>query len=208
MNKINYDEKFSEITSSLNGRRSLLLHACCAPCSSAVLERVTPFFDVTLLFFNPNITDEEEYYKRLKELERFVGIVYGEKIKVIDGGFSPYSFFAAAKGLENEREGGARCSVCYEQRLLKCAALAKDKNYDFFGTTLSVSPYKDADRLNSIGGALERKFGVQYLYSDFKKRQGYVRSIELSKQYGLYRQNYCGCVFSQAIKGEKEPIRR
>lgn len=203
MEKINYDKLFNGIIEGLNGNKRLLLHACCAPCSSAVLERVKPYFQVTLFFYNPNITEREEYEKRLSELRRFVSIAHGGAIEVIDGGYDPDLFFAAAKGLEKENEGGARCEVCYYERLKKTAELAKKGEYDYFCTTLSVSPYKNADKLNKIGGDLAEKIGVNYLYSDFKKQQGYVRSIELSKEYGLYRQNYCGCVFSENQAKEK-----
>ena len=195
-NKINYDDIFLKTVGGLSDKKSLLLHACCAPCSSAVLERVTPYFSVTLYFYNPNITDKGEYEKRLKELYRFVNAVYGEAVKIIDGGFDPDVFFDKTKGLEKEAEGGARCSVCYYERLDKTASLAKKGGFDYFCTTLSVSPYKNAEKLNRIGSTLSEKYGVEYLVSDFKKRQGYVRSIELSKEYDLYRQNYCGCVFS------------
>ena len=197
--KINYDKSFIKTVESLSEKKRLLLHACCAPCSSAVLERVAPHFDVTLFFYNPNITEKAEYEKRLSELYRFVEAVYGNSVRVIDGGFSPEVFFEKTKGLEKEKEGGERCSVCYRERLFKTAKLAKEEGFDFFCTTLSVSPHKDAARLNEIGADLERGYRVKYLFSDFKKRKGYVRSIELSKEYGLYRQNYCGCVFSKAL---------
>ena len=205
MNKINYDELFCSIVEKLSkdglGKKpTLLLHACCAPCSSAVLERVVPHFAVTLFFYNPNITDRLEYDKRLDELRRYADIRYGGKLPIIDGGFSAEDFFFAVKGLEREPERGARCTVCYYQRLNACAALSKDMGFDYFGTTLTVSPFKDADRLNETGGALADKYGTEYLFSDFKKKQGYVRSIELSKEYGLYRQNYCGCPFSVNTK--------
>lgn len=196
--KTNYDEFFINTVNALANKPTLLLHACCAPCSSSVLERVTPHFETTLFYYNPNITDEEEYYKRLAELKRLVDNVYGGKIPIVDGGYCPQVFFEGAKGLEGENEGGARCSVCYRQRLDKTAERAKDGGFDFFCTTLSVSPYKNADKLNETGKAAEEVFGVKYLLSDFKKRQGYVRSIELSKELGLYRQDYCGCVFSKA----------
>ena len=153
---------------------------------------------MTLYFYNPNITDEAEYRKRLAELERFAFAVYGDQVKVEDGGFCAEEFFAAAKGLENEPERGARCTVCYGQRLEKSAYRAINGCFDYFCTTLSLSPYKDAERINAIGASLEEKLGVKFLPSDFKKSGGYSRSIELSKEYGLYRQNYCGCVFSLA----------
>ena len=203
MTKVNYDKAFNETIGALVEKKRLLLHACCAPCSSAVLERVVPYFDVTLYFYNPNITERDEYELRLSELKRFVLKAYGGAMEIIDGGYDPEVFFAFSKGLEKEREGGARCGVCYLERLGKTAELAKSGGYDYFCTTLSVSPYKDADKLNQIGGALAEKVGVNYLFSDFKKQQGYVRSIELSKEYGLYRQNYCGCVFSKAQAEEK-----
>ena len=197
MPKNNYDKIFTEIVESLPERKSLLLHACCAPCSSSVLERVTPYFSVTLFYYNPNITERGEYEKRLAELRRFVSHVYGDTITILDGGYSPELFFERSKGLEGEKEGGARCKICYRERLSKTAEVAKNGGFDYFCTTLSVSPFKDAESLNAIGRDLEKIYGVDYLYSDFKKRQGYVRSIELSKEYGLYRQNYCGCVFSE-----------
>ena len=197
MNKVDHDLQFENTVKSFDGKKSLLLHACCAPCSSSVLERVTPFFDVTLFFYNPNITDKTEYDKRLKELERYVAAVYEKTVKIIDGGFSPAEFFVAAKGLENEPERGKRCTVCYGQRLEKSAYMAINGGFDYFCTTLSVSPYKDAERINAIGSELEKKLGAKFLPSDFKKKDGYRRSIELSREWGLYRQNYCGCVFSK-----------
>ena len=204
MNKINYDLQFNDIVRSFNGKKRLLLHACCAPCSSSVLERVTPFFDVTLFFYNPNITDESEYYKRLKELERFVATVYGKTVGLIDGGYCPHNFYDMVKGLENEPERGKRCTVCYSERLEKTAYKSIDGNFDYFCTTLTLSPHKDADRINAIGFSLEKKTGAKYLPSDFKKRNGYVRSIELSREYGLYRQNYCGCEYSQMRSYNKD----
>ena len=201
MNNINYDKLFKEYVSSLNGKKQkLLLHACCAPCSSSVLERVTPYFDVTLFFYNPNITDKVEYDYRLKELYRFVHLVYGDKVKILEGDYNPQVFFHLAVGLENLSEGGARCFNCYDERLKVTAKMAKEGGYDLFCTTLSVSPYKNAEKLNQIGFALENSVGVKFLPADFKKQQGYVRSIELSKEYDLYRQNYCGCVYSQPQK--------
>ena len=196
MNRINYDKIFRETAENLDGKKSLLLHVCCAPCSSAVLERVVPHFDVTLFFYNPNITDENEYHKRLNELVRFIKTAYGEAIPIVDGGYMPETFYGYSAGLEKEREGGARCFKCYRERLTQTAKYAKDNNFDFFCTTLSVSPYKNAEKLNEIGGELAETFEIRYLFSDFKKEQGYVRSIELSKFYGLYRQNYCGCEYS------------
>ena len=201
----NYDALFDKETASFQGKRKLLLHACCAPCSSSVLERVTPFFDVTAYFYNPNITDEEEYYKRLKELERFCSLVYGDGVKIVDGGFSPEVFYSFSKGLEGEPERGGRCTLCYNSRLEKAAFYAAENGFDLFCTTLTLSPHKDAVRINEAGRRYGESYGVKYLFSDFKKKGGYLRSIELSKEYGLYRQNYCGCEFSAraAIKREK-----
>lgn len=195
--KINYDNEFLNYVKNLDGKKKLLLHACCAPCSSSVLERVTPYFDVTLFFYNPNITDKKEYDYRLSELYRFVKTVYGDKVKILEGYYKPDKFFELAKGKEDLLEGGARCFSCYEERLYETAKVAKAGFYDCCCTTLSVSPYKNAEKLNLIGQEISNKLGVEFLPSDFKKRQGYVRSIELSKEYGLYRQNYCGCVFSE-----------
>lgn len=200
---INYDKEFTSYVEKLNKKERLLLHACCAPCSSSVLERVTPFFDVTLFFYNPNITDKEEYDYRLSELYRFVSAVYGDKVKILEGEYNPDVFFDFAKGKENLKEGGARCFSCYTERLLETAKTAKVGLYDCFCTTLTVSPYKNAEKLNEIGLKFSKEIGVNFLPSDFKKKQGYVRSIELSKEYGLYRQNYCGCVFSKNAAEDK-----
>lgn len=197
--KTNYDLQFDNIVKGLEVKKRLLLHACCAPCASSVLERVTPYFDVTIYFYNPNITDRSEYLHRYNELLRFVSIVYGDKIKVIDGGFEPTPFIEAARGLEDEPERGLRCDKCFYLRLKKTAELAKVGLYDYYCTTLSVSPHKNAQLLNELGFKIEQEELVKWLPSDFKKKQGYVRSIELSKEYDLYRQNYCGCVFSQKL---------
>ena len=197
--KTNYDLQFENIVKGLEVKKRLLLHACCAPCASSVLERVTPYFDVTIYFYNPNITDRSEYLHRYNELLRFVSIVYGDKIKVIDGGFEPQPFIEAARGLEDEPERGLRCDKCFYLRLKKTAELAKVGLYDYYCTTLSVSPHKNAQLLNELGFKIEQEELVKWLPSDFKKKQGYVRSIELSKEYDLYRQNYCGCVFSQKL---------
>lgn len=199
----NFDLKFEQICGSLIGRVRLLLQACCAPCSSAVLERVTPYFNVTLYFYNPNITERQEYDKRLNELYRFVNEVYGDSVMVVDGGFNPQRFLDYTKNFESEPERGARCTKCYEDRLTQTASYAKENGYDFFGTTLTVSPHKDSNRINLIGESLEQVLGVKFLYSDFKKKNGYKRSIELSSQYNLYRQNYCGCIFSKVTNEKK-----
>ena len=196
MNKVNYDLQFQNIVNGFDGKKRLLLHACCAPCSSSVLERVTPFFDVTLYFYNPNITERSEYEKRLEELKRFSSKVYGEGVKVVDAGFYPQVFFELSKGLEKSPERGARCVKCYYERLLRSAEYAKDNDFDYFCTTLTLSPLKDATAINLLGTTVADKVGVEFLPSDFKKRNGYLRSLELSREYGLYRQNYCGCPYS------------
>lgn len=191
-----YNEEFSKIINSLDHRPTLLLHSCCAPCSSAVLERVAPYFDITLYYFNPNITSEDEYKMRLEELRRFVQEAYSGTIPIIDGGFAPQEFEKISKGLEDVPEGGARCSLCYAQRLSATALLAEQDKFEYFCTTLSVSPYKDAKRLNDIGLALAKKHSSKYLVSNFSKNGGAERSVELSNKYNLYQQSYCGCVYS------------
>lgn len=196
MNKIDYNQQFLDLIATLDHKPTLLLHSCCAPCSSGVLEQVVPYFNVTLYYFNPNITDRDEYQMRLDELHRYVREAYNGTIPIINGEYKPEEFFKIAKGLENIPEGGMRCTLCYSQRLASTAYLAKKNNFDYFTTTLSISPYKDAQRLNQIGGALARKHKVNYLFSDFSS--SYPRSIELSKQYNLYLQDYCGCIYSKA----------
>ena len=179
-------------------RPSLLLHACCAPCSSYVLEYLSEHFDITLLFYNPNISPKEEYDFRAKELQRLIDeMPLPAGIKIITEDYTPEEFYRMAKGLEELSEGGERCKRCYRLRLSKTAKVAKDNGFNYFTTTLSISPYKNAEWLNTIGEEEGRIFGVEYLFSDFKKKNGYKRSCELSEQYGLYRQNYCGCEFSK-----------
>ncbi len=197
MNKTNYSKIQNEIIKNLEGDSTLLMHSCCAPCSSYCLEKVSPHFSVDIFYFNPNITDETEYFKRLNEQKNFASTVYNCKVKVIEGEYHPQSFLNAIKGLENEVEGGSRCKVCYYLRMEETAKKAKELNHNYFTTTLSVSPHKNAEWINEIGAILEKKYGVKYLYADFKKEGGYLRSIELSKQYNLYRQDYCGCEFSK-----------
>lgn len=199
MQKRNYQKELEKVIDNITktgAKPSLLLHACCAPCSSYVLEYLTQYFDITLYYYNPNISPESEYQYRTSELHRLVKEM-GTDVKIIDGKYEPEAFEAIAKGLENEPERGARCMKCYRLRLEHSAQIAKEQGFDFFTTTLSISPMKDADALNSIGAALSDKYGVPYLFSDFKKREGYKRSIELSGEYNLYRQNYCGCRFSK-----------
>lgn len=203
--KINYQLECEREISKNNGRiPRLLLHSCCAPCSSYVLEYLTQHFDITVFYFNPNITPVEEYSKRVAEQKRLLEeIQYANPVSFIEGRYDSSEFFAVVKGLEKLPEGGERCFKCYRLRLEEAARIAADGNYDYFTTTLSVSPYKNAAKLNAIGGEMGKKYGVKYLYSDFKKKNGYKRSIELSAQYGLYRQNYCGCVYSAMAAAEK-----
>lgn len=195
MNAKNYNAEMLKIAEGLNGENNrLLLHACCAPCSSACLERLKDYFRVTVFFFNPNIEDEE-YLKRKAELLRFIKETgWAESL---DCKHDTKVFYRAVNGLENCKEGGERCTECFKLRLERTAVQAKADGYDYFATTLTLSPLKDAERINSIGCELEKKYGVKWLFNDFKKANGYLRSLELSKEHDLYRQNYCGCVFSQ-----------
>ena len=198
MNKINYDEEMTIIVKGFNGeKRTLLLHSCCAPCSSACLERLIEDFDITVFYFNPNINESEEYYLRLNEQKKFLSQVYGDKVKLIEGRYKSAEFFEMAKGLEKIPEGGERCYKCYEQRLEETAKVAKENSFEFFCSTLSVSPHKNSDWINEIGERLGKKHGVEFLPNDFKKREGYKRSVELSAEHELYRQNYCGCIYSK-----------
>ena len=199
--KINYQlEMEREIARILkDGRRPrLLLHSCCAPCSSAVLEQMTKVFDITVYFYNPNIAPEEEFLHRVEEQRRFIGEMPKEgAIDLIQGEYDDETFHALAKGLEEVPEGGERCTRCFRLRLGKTAQMAAEGKFDYFTTTLSISPLKDAQRLNAIGAELSAQFGVPYLFSDFKKKNGYKRSCELSAQHGLDRQDYCGCIYSK-----------
>ncbi len=200
--KINYqkmlDEKIAELKKQ-NIKPSLLLHVCCAPCSSAVLEYLYEHFSITLYFYNPNISPESEFNYRLEELKRLIFEMNFENIDIIVPEYDNEEFENIANGLENLPEGGKRCKKCYGLRLQKTAEYAKEKGFDYFTTTLSVSPYKNAQLLNEIGSELEKEYAIAYLYSDFKKKEGYKRSCELSKKYNLYRQNYCGCMYSKQI---------
>jgi hypothetical protein len=182
----------------IEDNKKLLLHVCCAPCSSHVLETLENMYDITAYFYNPNITEGEEYIKRISELRRFVGEAdFAKNVKVEEGAYEPELFFELSEGLEEEPERGRRCYKCYELRLRKTAEYAKKNGYDIFTTTLSISPHKNAAWLNEIGKRLSEELDIEYLYSDFKKKNGYARSIELSKEYNLYRQNYCGCIYSR-----------
>lgn len=198
MNKVNYgrmlDEKMAELEKS-GEKPSLLLHACCAPCSSHTLLFLHEHFDITLYFCNPNISPESEFEFRLSELKRLVKEL-GLDITVIEEPYDSAPFFALAKGLEDLPERGERCQKCIEYRLRMAAAKAKELESDYFTTTLTISPHKDCTFINECGGRISEECGIPYLYSDFKKHDGYKHSIQLSKEYNLYRQNYCGCVYS------------
>ena len=205
---INYDLKMEEIISS-NQKESkiptLLLHACCAPCSSAVLERIAKYFKITILYYNPNISDKEEYDKRVEELEKLVASLKVENtINVIKGRYDPKEFFDAVRGMENLGEGSKRCFECYRLRLEETVKKAKELGFDYFTTTLSISPYKNSKVLNEIGYSLEEKYNILYLCADFKKKNGYKRSIELSSTYNLYRQDYCGCIYSKQEREQRK----
>lgn len=198
MKDITSQKNMDALIQSLGERRPrLLLHSCCGPCSSYVLEYLSDYFDITLFFYNPNIQPAEEYEKRLSAQKQLLERAkYKNPVAFLAGEYEPQRFFEAVKGLENCREGGARCEKCFELRLSKAAEIAKKGGFDYFATTLTVSPHKNAVLINEIGGRYQN-----YLPSDFKKREGYKRSIILSKEYELYRQGYCGCIFS---KGEKD----
>ncbi len=209
MNRANYQKKLEELLQSLKeeGRTgdrapSLFLHSCCAPCSSYVLEYLCEWFFITVFYFNPNISEREEYTRRAEEQKRLIAAYNAERrghpILAVEGDYAPERFFRQAAGLETCPEGGERCLRCFDLRLRETAAQAKGRGFAFFGTTLTISPLKDADRLNAIGSGLSEEYGVAWLPSDFKKKNGYKRSVELSAEYGLYRQDYCGCAFSKA----------
>lgn len=206
--KENYQKILDETIAGLEERGEvpkLLLHSCCAPCSSYVLEYLSNYFYITVLYYNPNIYPEDEYYHRAAEQKRFIR-EFPTKYPVtfVEGNFEPKRFYETVKGYENIREGGERCFRCYELRLREAAEYAKKLNCDYFTTTLSISPMKNAAKLNEIGGRLAEEYGIPYLYSDFKKRDGYKRSTIISAEYGMYRQDYCGCVFSKREREEQK----
>lgn len=190
---MNYNEEMKKIIQNKKGRK-LLLHSCCGPCSSSVIERLKDDFDITVLYYNPNIEPFEEYEKRKNEQMRLLDIYH---IKHMDIDYLNEEYKSKVIGHENDKENGPRCHLCYELRLEKTAKLAKENGFDYFCTTLTVSPYKSSQVINEIGLKLEEKYHIDYLVSDFKKEEGYKRSIELSKEYNLYRQDYCGCLYSK-----------
>ena len=194
----NYYQEFLNITKNIDLQKKpkLLLHVCCAPCSSHCISVLVPFFDITVFYYNPNISPFDEYQRRLEEEKRFLREAY-PFVQIVDAEYDNQNFLTMAKGLEDLQEGGERCKKCYKMRLEKTAEFAKQNGFDFFTTTLTVSPYKHSATLNQIGEEVAKNFGTQYLVSDFKKQDGYKHSIELSKKYNLYRQDYCGCQFSK-----------
>ncbi len=195
------------INYNVMGKRKLLLHSCCGPCSTAVIERLLKDggYSVFVFYYNPNITDEAEYAHRKSEQIRFLEELkkQGQNVEFIDADYDPERFLKAVKGLEEEPEGGARCSVCFDMRLRRTAQYAKEHGFDCFDTTLTVSPYKNYDVISGIGSSIAEEYGIEYLSGNYKKQDGYRRSVELSKKYGLYRQHFCGCVFSKA-QAEKQ----
>ena len=201
MQKRNYQRELEQILKGLEESQTvprLLLHSCCAPCSSYVLEYLSQYFAITVLYYNPNISPREEYeYRKAEQLRLIAEGDWQNPVDFLDCDWDAGAFTAIAKGLEDVPEGGARCFACYQLRLEAAAAAAKKGGYDYFTTTLSISPLKNAQKLNEIGEALSQKHGVKHLPADFKKKEGYKRSIELARQYGLYRQDYCGCIYSK-----------
>ncbi|MBQ8132016.1 MAG: epoxyqueuosine reductase QueH [Bacilli bacterium] len=195
---MNFDLKMQEQLKEIPEGEKLLLHACCAPCTSGCLEHIADHFQIDIFFYNPNITEEKEYEKRLNELKRFIPEFKTKyPIQVIDGEYDAKKFFEISKGLENEPERGKRCYKCYELRIEETARMAEKLGYRYFTTTLSLSPHKNVEWVNEIGERFGQNYDTNFLYCDFKKREGYKRSIELSKIYNLYRQDYCGCIYSK-----------
>lgn len=207
MNKQNYHVKMQEMIEKYCDETRvprLLLHSCCAPCSSYCLELLSQYFEITVFYYNPNIFPPEEYHMRVEEQARFVKELPAKHpITFVEGRYDTERFYEMAKGMEQLKEGGERCFACYELRLREAAEYAKDQGYDFFTTTLSISPLKNATKLNEIGENLEKEYGIQYLYSDFKKQNGYKRSTEISNEYNMYRQYYCGCVYSKKQRDDE-----
>lgn len=199
MNKVNYQKELDKIIENNTGTKPrLLLHSCCAPCSSYVLEYLSRYFDITVFYFNPNISPKDEYIKRVDEVKRLIKEMPAcADVKFIEGRYEPSEFYDAAKWLEDAPEGGERCLKCFELRLNEAAKTAAETGAEYVCTTLTISPLKNAENLNRIGEETAARYGVKWLPSDFKKKNGYKRSIELSNEYNLFRQNYCGCVFSK-----------
>ena len=210
--KRNYQKELDALTGSLREGEvpRLFLHSCCAPCSSYVLEYLSQYFSITDFYYNPNISPEEEYRRRAGELKRLISeMPLANPVRFEEAPYNADEFYQAVRGMEDLPEGGERCFVCYRLRMREAARRAAEGGYDYFTTTLSISPLKNAQKINEIGEELAREYGVKHLPSDFKKKNGYLRSIELSRLYGLYRQDYCGCAFSRAQRQrEKEAERK
>lgn len=202
MNQRNFQKELDKIIArdEAEGRtKSLLLHSCCAPCSSYCIEYLSNYYSITVYYYNPNISEREEYYKRAMEQKRLIdSMPVRHRVSFIEGNYNPKDFMDIARGYENCPEGGERCHRCYELRLRSTASECKNRGFDYFATTLTISPLKNAKKLNEIGERIAEEMNINYLVSDFKKREGYKRSIELSAEYNLYRQDFCGCMFSKA----------
>ena len=213
MNRINYQKQLEEVLKRMKEegkRKRLLLHACCAPCSSYCLEYLREAFALTVFFYNPNLTEQEEYRRRVEEEKRLIDLMNGQggssQIEILEGRYEPERFLEAAKGLETCKEGGERCVRCFALRLGETARVAAEGGFDFFTTSLTISPLKNSALLNRIGAQEGERYGVRFLPSDFKKNNGYLRSTQLSRLYGLYRQNYCGCIYSKVeVSDRRQP---
>lgn len=210
MNRTNYQKQLEEVLKRMKEegkRKRLLLHACCAPCSSYCLEYLREAFALTVFFYNPNLTEQEEYRRRVEEEKRLIALMNGQEgssqIEILEGRYEPERFLEAAKGLETCKEGGERCVRCFALRLGETARVAAEGEFDFFTTSLTISPLKNSALLNRIGAQEGERYGVRFLPSDFKKNNGYLRSTQLSRLYGLYRQNYCGCIYSKVEASDR-----
>lgn len=213
--KYNYQLKLNQILQTIEDQRrvegkvpTLLLHSCCAPCSSYVLEYLSQYFYITIYYYNPNISEEKEYKKRVEEQKRLIReLPVSHEVSFLEGNYDTKEFYDAVKGLEHLGERSKRCYACYQLRMERAVQMAKENGFSYFTTTLSISPYKNAAWLNEIGEKLQQEYGVPYLYADFKKKNGYKRSIELSEQYHLYRQDFCGCVYSRMEEDERKKMK-
>ena len=210
MNRINYQKQLEEVLKRMKEegkRKRLLLHACCAPCSSYCLEYLREAFALTVFFYNPNLTEQEEYRRRVEEEKRLIALMNGQggssQIEILEGRYEPERFLEAANGLETCKDGGERCVRCFALRLGETARVAAEGGFDFFTTSLTISPLKNSALLNRIGAQEGERYGVRFLPSDFKKNNGYLRSTQLSRLYGLYRQNYCGCIYSKVEASDR-----
>ena len=210
MNRINYQKQLEEVLKRMKEegkRKRLLLHACCAPCSSYCLEYLREAFALTVFFYNPNLTEQEEYRRRVEEEKRLIALMNGQEgssqIEILEGRYEPERFLEVARGLETSKEGGERCVRCFALRLGETARVAAEGGFDFFTTSLTISPLKNSALLNRIGAQEGERYGVRFLPSDFKKNNGYLRSTQLSRLYGLYRQNYCGCIYSKVEASDR-----